>query len=369
MRLTTILENALLYATKGIKLFPVNGLNGEYCTCGRKISECTQKSGKIQAGKHPVIKFGSWTQLSTCDADKIKEWFKINPHFNIAIHAGANNFVNIDFDDELGRKTFEELFANHPEWFNTVIEETGRGYHLYYYQPATPITGFNTNYGEVRVNDQYTVCAPSRHYSGNNYKSIPGHAFHEINVTALPDDFLTYLRSIAKKKPESKTTPIDDNKAIDNTDTTEIENIIQKYSISDKIAAYIKVQTIGETEDRSKTLMKIAFHLYNKHTPNNDILKVLKWTKYNKFRGRHDEDKWLSDTLNAVIKRKEQEDLEKETEKYLDEAVLDESNNDQILNLTRNHMTDLANGERFRDQIGRQADRPIERHTGRQTDR
>jgi hypothetical protein len=51
-----MLKAAFETEAKGTKLFVVEGIDEieSCCTCGKKVKDCKSKSGKLQAGKHPI---------------------------------------------------------------------------------------------------------------------------------------------------------------------------------------------------------------------------------------------------------------------------------------------------------------------------
>jgi len=277
----------------GIKLFPVEGIHNGYCTCGRKVNECTQKSGKVQAGKHPILKLGSWTRLSTNNPENLLAYLFEVPGRNLAFHAGANNAIITDFDDEEGCKAFEKLFAEHPEWFDTPAEKSGKGYHVLHRQTVEPVEAFNTVYGEVRTGDMYCVTAPSNHYSGAEYRALEGHALYEKPLLEMPGAFLAYLNSIRKSKPvnveQTTIKPIIGNNH---------DRIFSKYDLPSWLVSQLKKGSTAN--DRSGALFHEACTLIAYSVDDADIYYLLEYSPNNKFNGRHDEQKRINATINEA---------------------------------------------------------------------
>jgi hypothetical protein len=143
---------------------------------------------------------GSWNKIATKDVEVIKEWFSKYPFANLAIPAKANGLIILDIDDV---ELYNRLQDEHPEWFSHAwIESTGRGIHVYFKQPTPALKEGFTNRGiEVKILN-YTICAPSVHYTGVRYKWLVAPWARSIDV--IPAALLAYLNEGRKPDDKSK---------------------------------------------------------------------------------------------------------------------------------------------------------------------
>src|SRR5260370_30372544 len=89
----TMLRAALWYAKHGLPKFPVHGVIGDRCSCGKH--DCKHP------GKHPRTQHGF--KDATTDAETIRIWLKKWPTANIAIPAGAaSGWLVLDIDPRNG---------------------------------------------------------------------------------------------------------------------------------------------------------------------------------------------------------------------------------------------------------------------------
>ena len=149
---------ALYYASHGLAVFPLK-----------------------EKSKEPATAHG--VKDATTDPEIIKEWYKINPAFNVAIATGKVSgglfVVDLDQDDEKGKDGTGELKkwereSGHklPDTANTI---TGRGgYHLLYKESEALKEVYNhTNIlpgVDIRGEGGYIVAPPSVHPNGNAYQ-------------------------------------------------------------------------------------------------------------------------------------------------------------------------------------------------------
>lgn len=298
-----MIEAAVKIQHNGVKLFPVEGIIDGHCTCGRKVSECVQKSGKVQAGKHPILKLGSWTRLSTDKPETLLSYLRDVPGRNIAFHAGANNAIITDFDGEDGSAAFEKLYSEHLDWFDTPIEQSGKGYHVLHRQPADPVAAFNTMYGEVRSGDMYRVTAPSNHYTGAEYRALKGHALYEKPLQDMPPAFLAYLNGIRKSKPVNV-----ERATIKPLASNSYDRIFSKYDLPDWLVRQLRVGPVED--DRSTALFRQACYLISYGVEDADVYYLLEYSSNNKFCCRKDESKRLNATISeakAAVSRKQRD--------------------------------------------------------------
>ncbi len=162
-----ILTSALEYASRGWAVFPVHGVTGGRCDCGK--AECSS------AGKHPRVAGGF--KVATTDTDIIKAWWLHNPNANIGIATGPVSgllVVDVDMGDQKGGlASLHDLEANHgPIPKDMAVRTGGGGWHFYLEAPPISIknsAGKLAKNIDVRGEGGYVVAPPSRHISGNQY--------------------------------------------------------------------------------------------------------------------------------------------------------------------------------------------------------
>jgi len=166
-----VLEAALAYIrdgdnAPGLKVFPLHGILGGKCTCGKP--QCDSP------GKHPAIGKGG-LHLATTDETQVKRWFG-GPRLirNIGAPTGpVNGFWVLDCDDNKGgRESLRQLENQHGKLPNTMRQITGNGEHLLFADDGLDIPSrANLLPGlDVRGDGGYIVIDPSTHFSGKQYK-------------------------------------------------------------------------------------------------------------------------------------------------------------------------------------------------------
>jgi len=196
------LQNAALwYASKGWKVLPCYGIVGGRCTCGSTHNE------PKDVGKHPSIP--EWNTRSTSDLEVVANWYTQAPENNIGVHCQASGFFVIDIDPRSGGpESFEKFEALLDGALPPTVEAiTGnysykggqaRGRHLFYKCDDNEALVGNLNKSDLKGIDikhnGYVLIAPSRHFSGNCYEWVPGHAPWEIEMAEAPEELLQVLR-------------------------------------------------------------------------------------------------------------------------------------------------------------------------------
>ena len=196
------LQNAALwYASKGWKVLPCYGIVGGRCTCGSTHNE------PKDVGKHPSIP--EWNTRSTSDLEVVANWYTQTPENNIGVHCQASGFFVIDIDPRSGGpESFEKFEALLDGALPPTVEAiTGnysykggqaRGRHLFYKCDDNEALVGNLNKSDLKGIDikhnGYVLIAPSRHFSGNCYEWVPGHAPWEIEMAEAPEELLQVLR-------------------------------------------------------------------------------------------------------------------------------------------------------------------------------
>jgi hypothetical protein len=110
---------------------------------------------------------------ATTDADLIRQWWRINPDYNVAIATGAvSRIFVIDIDDHDAEFELRKLEAEHGELPSSIEVITARGRHIYFRWPAQPVrnsTGKIAPGIDVRGDGGYVLVPPSVHPSGKKY--------------------------------------------------------------------------------------------------------------------------------------------------------------------------------------------------------
>jgi len=182
----TLGEVALGYAGRDWRVFPLHGVEGGACTCG--------KDGCSSPGKHPRTPSGF--KDATTDEGTVRDWWRQWPQANVGIAAGrASGIVVVDIDPRHGG-TLEAL-GDVPE---TARVQTGSGgWHLYFRYPTAADVPNSTNKlapgVDVRGEGGYVVAPGSLHRSGRCY------AWElDVALAELPRHLLE--RMTAKKQAE-----------------------------------------------------------------------------------------------------------------------------------------------------------------------
>jgi Bifunctional DNA primase/polymerase, N-terminal len=121
--------------------------------------------------KEPACEHGC--KDATIDVNVIRQWWRSEPSYNIAIATGSisNIFVS---DVDGGESTLRKLEAENGELPKTVEALTGNnGRHLYFKMPNHPVRNSAGRLGphlDIRGDGGYVVAPPSIHPSGRRYE-------------------------------------------------------------------------------------------------------------------------------------------------------------------------------------------------------
>ena len=165
----TLLEGALAYANRHLKVLPLHGIDSAGdCTCGRV--DCSSP------GKHPRIKNG--VKGASCEPEQVRTWWSSWPDSNIGLAVGSKAYKGaglmvLDIDMPDGPESLATLADEGMTVPKTLVQRTGGGglHYLFRVPDAEPV---RNNVGlrkgiDVRADNGYIVVAPSRHLSGNQY--------------------------------------------------------------------------------------------------------------------------------------------------------------------------------------------------------
>jgi hypothetical protein len=145
--MTTLLDLALKYAARGLRVFPC------------------KPAGKAPATTHGV-------KDATLDANKITAWWTAQPTCNIAVATGGGMLVvDVDsLDAEAELRQLETRFGALPP---TIEAITAKGRHIYLRYPQTRNVRNSTSKVaagiDVRANGGFVIAPPSLHPSGKRY--------------------------------------------------------------------------------------------------------------------------------------------------------------------------------------------------------
>lgn len=173
-------DNALEYAKRGWKVFPLHSAFDQKCTCGNP--ECKS------AAKHPRIK--EWQRSCSLDQVTIENWWQKWPDANIGLATGeASGFFVLDVDPRHGGKeSLQQLVKKNGSFPKTLAANTGGGgFHFFFKEPGIKL-GNRANLLpglDIRADGGYIVAPPSTHASGLSYSWMK--QFLNSPVTTAPD--------------------------------------------------------------------------------------------------------------------------------------------------------------------------------------
>jgi hypothetical protein len=143
-----MLQTALALAARGLHVFPC------------------RVADKIPATPHGCLD-------ATVDQGTIRQWWRHEPNFNLAIATGtASKVFAIDIDNEDAEAELRKLETEHGALPPSVEVITARGRHVYFQMPNAPIANSASKLApgvDVRGTGGYCLSPPSRHPSGKLY--------------------------------------------------------------------------------------------------------------------------------------------------------------------------------------------------------
>jgi Bifunctional DNA primase/polymerase, N-terminal/Primase C terminal 1 (PriCT-1) len=145
-----MLGTALALAARGMSVFP--------CVPGKKEPACTHGC-----------------KAATTDTDTIRQWWRFEPNYNVAIATGAISGVFVvDIDGFEAETKLGRLEAEHGMPLPPTVETiTPRGRHLFFKMPQGPVgnsAGRIATGIDVRGAGGYVLAPPSVHPSGRRYE-------------------------------------------------------------------------------------------------------------------------------------------------------------------------------------------------------
>jgi len=190
-----VLSEALGYASRGVRVFPVYEINPEgNCACGVR-----GKSGDHKPGKHPRTPHGHLD--ATCDEAQIALWWRQWPNANIGRALGERDLV-VDVDPRNdGDRSLVELERRYEPLPATQRVRTGGGGDHYYFKLSAGLRVRCGSLGpgiDLKSAGGYVLLPPSNHESGRTYEwAADGHP-NDVPVAEAPRRLLDL---IARDRP------------------------------------------------------------------------------------------------------------------------------------------------------------------------
>ena len=187
--------------------------------------------------KRPLIKFADREPLTV---DEITKFWKTHPYANIALKTDKFFVIDVDRhkDGDDGTASIKEL--NHPEWFNTLCQQTAHnGYQFFFKKPAERISqniGFLPGVDIKAHPNNYVVVAPS---------IIDGHHYQWLNKQPMQEPTEALIQLI-----ESKSQPVMPDKKLKKF---EIKGKTQTSRLFEQI-----IDGLGPTGGRNNALSAFA---------------------------------------------------------------------------------------------------------------
>ena len=178
-----MLRTALTLATRGLAVFPCRPYD-----------------------KRPATEHGC--KDATTDLNTIREWWRHEPLFNVAIATGTvSGIFVVDIDGPDGEAELRKLALELGELPATVEVITRRGRHLYFRTPDRPVHSSVSKIAvdvDVRGENAYVLAPPSNHPCGLPYIwSVDG----SNSVASAPDWLLARVTTPTNGKKNPQTPP------------------------------------------------------------------------------------------------------------------------------------------------------------------
>lgn len=201
--ISSTVDTALAYASRGWHVVPCHNINGQWCSCTNP--DCHSP------GKHPRTKNG--LKDATTNAETIRDWLTKWPKANIAIRTGAiSGVVAVDVDLPDGPQTIHALQQQHDELPASPVNITGSGgQQLIFEHPGFTVRN-RTRLADgidFRGDEGYIIVAPSNHVSGGSYHWLDGFGLDDYQPPVVPAWLLELIKSPERQRQESNghTTP------------------------------------------------------------------------------------------------------------------------------------------------------------------
>ena len=263
-------EIALKYLKHGLSVIPL--------VSPTMASEKYAGEELIRRCKIPPIKWKDYQErLPTIN--EVNEWWSRWPDANIGIVTGpVSGIVVFDVDSSAALQ-----YANKQGGFpNTVIAETGKGYHYYVKQPSFEVgNATDTKLGlDIRGKGGYVVAPPSIHGNGNQYTWRQGHSVLEIDPAPSEPWMDAYLQANAAIIPILNTPPKPSknvptaSKATDDNQYSDILKNGSQQGNRNHCAAKLIGHLLGKGNDESVVWEMIQQWNMNKNKPPLDYTEL-----------------------------------------------------------------------------------------------
>jgi hypothetical protein len=159
-----MLNQALQWLNNGIAVCPTL-YRSKFPDC-----EALKSVGMIKDDK------ASWVSLKSSlpTTDTLKAWYGNGKLHNMAVITGWHGLAVLDFDDlRIWAIWYAWQVENNPDFLDTLIVQSSRGLHYYFYLPNLDKPIKSTHF-EVKSHGAMCTTAPSVHRSGKQYKVING---------------------------------------------------------------------------------------------------------------------------------------------------------------------------------------------------
>jgi hypothetical protein len=177
-------DQALAYAAKGWKVYPIQSIKDGACTC-RKGGSCPDP------GKHPFHSLGGLKTAST-DPEQLRTIFGSS---DASIGIRCEGFWVLDVDGEKGIQDLDDLVATYGKLPRTPTVQTGGGGLHYYFKADKRISKNLTKVRgtsiDIRTKGGAVVAPPSLHSSGNRYRWIESPS--DVDLAIAPEWLVEFL--------------------------------------------------------------------------------------------------------------------------------------------------------------------------------
>jgi hypothetical protein len=242
--MTTLLEAALSYASRGIPVYPAHWPRPSQrgaslgCSC-RRGSSCDRPA------KHPLVRHG--VNDATCDPAQLERWWQHWPHANLGLATGIR-FDALDVDGPAGLAALRQLARAAVLRFPGPLVATGGGGWHYWFAPTG--LGNRPPRGLVHIDWRgkggCVLAPPSRHSSGRSYRWLRD--LDQVQLAEVP----AALRALLDPDPSTTARPADPGRP------PALGHPYGRRVLADELAA-LRRATPG---NRNGTLNKCAFKVF-----------------------------------------------------------------------------------------------------------
>lgn len=181
-----MLETALQYLAQGFSVVPI-------------------KPGE----KYPAIEWRQFQNRLALESE-VREWWSVNPHYNIGIITGRiSDITVVDFDKKNGGLDTLKTLSMPP---TLIVQTGGGGWHYYYRYVQGSVNRANILPGvDIRSDGGLVVAPPSIHPSGAKYEAVFEFNREQISdfpISAIPLDTCSAPKLSADQWSDIFTEPV-----------------------------------------------------------------------------------------------------------------------------------------------------------------